>query len=37
MQLGDEWLTLGDDIEADYVAAVVAALEPDAGAVPRRL
>jgi phosphomannomutase len=24
----DEWLTLGDDVEADYVAAVVAALEP---------
>ena len=23
----DEWLTLGDDVEADYVAAVVAALE----------
>jgi phosphomannomutase len=27
--LADEWLTLGDDIEADYVAAVLAALEPD--------
>jgi phosphomannomutase len=26
--LSDEWLTLGDDIEADYVAAVVAALDP---------
>jgi phosphomannomutase len=26
--LSDEWLTLGDDVEADYVAAVVAALEP---------
>jgi phosphomannomutase len=26
--LGEEWLTLGDDAEADYVAAVVAALEP---------
>ena len=26
--LADEWLTLGDDIEADYVAAVVAALDP---------
>ena len=28
VQLSDEWLTLGDDVEADYVAAVVAALEP---------
>jgi phosphomannomutase len=27
--LDEEWLTLGDEIEADYVAAVVAALEPD--------
>jgi phosphomannomutase len=26
--LSDEWLTLGDEIQADYVAAVVAALEP---------
>jgi phosphomannomutase len=26
--LTDEWLTLGDDVAADYVAAVVAALEP---------
>ncbi|RBY80083.1 phospho-sugar mutase [Blastococcus sp. TF02-09] len=26
--LADEWLTLGDDVAADYVAAVVAALEP---------
>ncbi|MDQ1661550.1 MAG: phosphomannomutase, partial [Blastococcus sp.] len=26
--LSDEWLTLGDDVEAGYVAAVVAALEP---------
>jgi phosphomannomutase len=26
--LSDEWLTLGDDVTADYVAAVVAALEP---------
>jgi phosphomannomutase len=26
--LSDEWLTLGDEVEADYVAAVVAALEP---------
>jgi phosphomannomutase len=25
----DDWLTLGDDVQADYVAAVVAALEPD--------
>jgi phosphomannomutase len=28
VQLSDDWLTLGDDVEADYVAAVVAALEP---------
>ncbi|MCZ2806447.1 phospho-sugar mutase [Modestobacter sp. VKM Ac-2983] len=27
--LGDEWTTLGDDVEADYVAAVVRALQPD--------
>jgi phosphomannomutase len=27
--LGDDWLTLEDDVEADYVAAVVAALEPE--------
>jgi phosphomannomutase len=26
--VSDDWLTLGDDIEADYVAAVVAALDP---------
>ena len=26
--LDEEWLTLGDDVEADYVAAVVDALEP---------
>ncbi len=26
--LSDEWLTLGDDVAADYVDAVVAALEP---------
>jgi phosphomannomutase len=26
--LSDEWLTLGDDVQADYVAAVVDALEP---------
>jgi phosphomannomutase len=26
--LSDGWLTLGDDVAADYVAAVVAALEP---------
>ncbi|MBB3084809.1 phospho-sugar mutase [Geodermatophilus sabuli] len=25
----DDWLTLGDDVQADYVAAVVAALQPD--------
>jgi phosphomannomutase len=28
----DDWLTLGDDVEADYVAAVVRAVDP--GAVP---
>ncbi|MGY1673173.1 phospho-sugar mutase [Geodermatophilus sp. SYSU D00710] len=27
--LSDEWVTLGDDVETGYVAAVVAALEPD--------
>jgi phosphomannomutase len=26
---GDGWTTLGDDVEDDYVAAVVAALDPD--------
>src|ERR671917_2830659 len=26
--LADDWLTLGDDVAADYVAAVVAALDP---------
>jgi phosphomannomutase len=26
--VSDDWLTLGDDVAADYVAAVVAALEP---------
>jgi phosphomannomutase len=26
--LSDEWLTLGDEVEADYVAAVVTALDP---------
>jgi phosphomannomutase len=26
--LSDEWVTLGDDVEAGYVAAVVAALDP---------
>jgi phosphomannomutase len=25
----DDWLTLGDDVQTDYVAAVVRALEPD--------
>ncbi|MGY1635052.1 phospho-sugar mutase [Geodermatophilus sp. SYSU D00742] len=25
----DDWVTLGDDVQADYAAAVVAALEPD--------
>ena len=28
VRLSDEWLTLEDDVEADYVAAVVAALDP---------
>ena len=28
VQLSDDWLTLGDDLVADYVTAVVAALEP---------
>ena len=28
VQLNDEWLTLGDDVEADYVAAVVRAVDP---------
>ncbi len=28
VQLSDDWLTLGDDVAADYVDAVVAALEP---------
>jgi phosphomannomutase len=28
VQLSDEWLTLGHDVEADYVAAVVHAVEP---------
>ncbi|WP_138760631.1 phospho-sugar mutase [Modestobacter altitudinis] len=32
LPLSDEWLTLGDDVEADYVAAVVDALQP--GRVP---
>jgi phosphomannomutase len=26
--LSDDWLTLGDDVQSDYVAAVVTALEP---------
>ena len=34
--LSDDWLTLGDDVEADYVAAVVAALEPERVPVARR-
>lgn len=34
LPLGEDWTTLGDDVEADYVAAVVAALEP--GRVPGR-
>jgi phosphomannomutase len=34
VQLSDEWLTLGDDVAADYVDAVVAALEPER--VPER-
>ena len=32
LPLADDWLTLGDDVEADYVAAVVDALQP--GRVP---
>ncbi|MCW2636599.1 MAG: Glucose,6-bisphosphate synthase [Blastococcus sp.] len=28
VRLSDDWLTLGDDIQADYVAAVVTALDP---------
>jgi phosphomannomutase len=28
LPLSDDWLTLGDDVEADYVAAVVDALQP---------
>ena len=28
VQLSDEWLTLGHDVEADYVAAVVQAVDP---------
>ena len=32
VQLSDDWLTLGDDVEADYVAAVVAALSPTGAA-----
>jgi phosphomannomutase len=28
VQLSDDWLTLGHEVEADYVAAVVEALEP---------
>jgi phosphomannomutase len=32
LPLSDDWLTLGDDVEADYVAAVVDALQP--GRVP---
>jgi len=36
---GDEWTTLGDDVEDDYVAAVVRALDPERvdAAVRRRL
>jgi phosphomannomutase len=33
----DEWLTLGDDVEAAYVSAVVAALEPSSVAGRRSL
>jgi phosphomannomutase len=35
LPLGDDWNTLGDDVEDDYVSAVIAALDPgrvDAGA-----
>jgi phosphomannomutase len=28
VQLSDDWLTVGDEVETDYVTAVVAALEP---------
>ncbi|TFV91545.1 phospho-sugar mutase [Blastococcus sp. CT_GayMR20] len=34
VQLSDDWLTLGDEIAADYVAAIVSALEPEG--VPSR-
>jgi phosphomannomutase len=29
LQLGEEWNTLGDDVEDDYIAAVVRALDPE--------
>jgi phosphomannomutase len=32
LRLGEDWLTVGDDVEADYVAALVDALQP--GRVP---
>ena len=35
VQLSDEWQTLGDDVVADYVAAVVAALDPARVSLPR--
>ena len=34
VRLADEWLTLGDDVEADYVGAIVGALDP--ASVPDR-
>jgi phosphomannomutase len=34
--VSDEWLTLGDDVEADYVSAVVRALDPAAVPVGAR-
>ena len=37
VQLSDDWLTLGDDVAADYVAAVVDALDPSRVAARRDL
>jgi phosphomannomutase len=36
LPLADDWLTLGDDVEDDYVAAVVDALEPGRVALAAR-
>jgi phosphomannomutase len=36
LPLADDWLTLGDDVEDDYVAAVVDALEPGRVALAER-